>query len=48
MTLEPILAHQIFGTLIAAFALVTVLHDMDVLRGRSADYLPASALLIGG
>jgi len=47
MNLEPILVHRIFGALIATFALV-LLHEIDVLRGRWADYLPASALLIGG
>ncbi len=48
MNLDPILVHQIFGALIAAFALVMVLHEIDLLRGHWADYLPASALLIGG
>lgn len=48
MNLDPILVHQIFGALIAAFALVMLLHEIDVVRGRWADYFPASALLIGG
>jgi hypothetical protein len=48
MNLDPILVHQIFGALIAAFALVMLLHEIDVVGGRWADYLPASALLIAG
>ena len=48
MNLDPILVHQIFGALIAAFALVMLLHEIDALRRRWGDYLPASALLVGG
>lgn len=48
MNLDPTLVHQIFGALIAAFALVMVLHEIGVLRGRWADDLPAWALLVGG
>lgn len=48
MNLDPTLVHQIFGALIAAFALVMVLHEIGVLRGRWADDLPALALLVGG
>lgn len=48
MNLHPVLVHHIFGALIGAFALALLLHEIDVLRGRWGDYLPASALLIGG
>lgn len=48
MNLDPVLVHQIFGALVFAFAAVMLLREIDVLRQRWADYLPASALLFIG
>lgn len=48
MELDPVVVHRIFGALIAAFAIVIVLHEIDVVRGRWAAYLPAAGLLAGG
>lgn len=48
MNLDPVLVHQIFGVLIAAFAVVMLLREIDVLGGRWADYFPGSALLFAG
>lgn len=49
MNLDPVLVHQIFGALIAVFAVLTLLRDIEVLQGRWADYLSGGALLfIGG
>jgi hypothetical protein len=48
MELDPVVVHRIFGALIAAFAIVIVLHEIDVVRGGWAAYLPAAALLAGG
>lgn len=48
MNLDPILVHEIFGALVLAFAAVMLLREIDVLRARWTDYLPASALLLLG
>ncbi len=48
MNLDPVLVHQIFGALIAVFVLIVLLHEIGVIRGRWADYVPAAALLVGG
>ena len=48
MELDPVVVHRIFGALIAAFAIVIVLHETDVVRGGWAAYLPAAGLLAGG
>ena len=48
MNLDPILVHQIFGVLIAAFAVVMLLREIGSLGGRWAEYLPAAALLFVG
>jgi hypothetical protein len=48
VTLNPVLVHQIFGGIVAVFALVMLLREIDVLRGAWTNYLPAAALLFGG
>ncbi len=48
MNADPVLVHQIFGALIAAFALVILLHEIGAIRGRWADGVPAAALPLGG
>ena len=48
MNLDPVVVHQIFGVLIAAFAVVILLREINVLRGRWADYFPGAALLLAG
>lgn len=48
MELDPVVVHRIFGALIAAFAVVMVLREIDVARGRWVAYLPAGGLLVGG
>jgi hypothetical protein len=48
MELDPVVVHRIFGVLIAVFAIVVVLHEIDLARGRWGAYLPAGGLLAGG
>ena len=48
MNLDPVVVHQIFGVLIAAFAVVMLLREIVSLGERWADYVPAAALLFVG
>jgi hypothetical protein len=48
MNLNPVVVHQIFGALVAAFALALLVHETDLYRYRAADYLPAAALIVLG
>jgi len=48
MSLQPVLVHQLFGVLVLAFAGLLLARETGLLRGRWTDYLPASALLLGG
>lgn len=48
MDLDPVVVHRIFGAVVAAFAAMLVLHEVEAVRGRWADYLPAAGLLTGG
>ena len=48
MNLDPVVVHQIFGVLIAAFAVVMLLREIGSLGEQWADYLPAAALLFVG
>lgn len=48
MNLDPVVVHQIFGTLVAVFALALLVHETDLYRYRAANYLPAAALIVLG
>lgn len=48
MSLDPVLVHQIFGALVAAFAAMTLLREAGVFRRHWADYLSGYALLFVG
>ena len=48
MELDPVVVHRICGALVAAFAIVIVLYEIELARGHWAAYLPAGGLLAGG
>lgn len=48
MSVDPVVVHQIFGALVAVFALALLAHETELYRFRAAAYLPAAALVVLG
>ena len=48
MELDPTVVHQLFGVLIAAFALALLANETELFTFSTAPYLPAGALILLG
>jgi hypothetical protein len=48
LALDPVTVHRIFGAAVLAFSAAIVLRELNVLRSRWHEFLPATALLLGG